>query len=305
MYDAGTGQIVWSLLPGTDVGRGLEADIDPRFPGDEFWGGTAAGLVDVHGQRISNAPTSVNFAVWWDADPLREIEDANRIMKWDWEAGALVTLLTATGADSNNGTKATPSLSADVFGDWREEVIWRTVDNTALRIYTTTIPATKRMFTLMHDPQYREAIAWQNVGYNQPPHPSFFIGEGMQAPPRPPIVTSDTQAPAFVSVDPSRKIIWPPNHRMVPIAIQVELVDLIDPKPTARIVSVSSNEPVDGAGDGHTVPDWQITGDLTVNLRAERDGFGTGRIYTITIEGRDAAGNTTRQDVHVAVPVTP
>ena len=66
-------------------------------------------------------------------------------------------------------------------------MIWRTADNKSLRIYTTTIPATNRLYTLMHDPQYRAAIAWQNVGYNQPPHPSFFIGEGMKEPPRPSI----------------------------------------------------------------------------------------------------------------------
>jgi rhamnogalacturonan endolyase len=92
---------------------------------------------------------------------------------------------------SNNGTKSTPVLSADLFGDWREEVIWRAADNESLRIYTTTIPATTRLFTLMHDPQYRVAIAWQNVGYNQPPHPSFFIGEGMTLPPVPKIAVRE------------------------------------------------------------------------------------------------------------------
>ena len=61
----------------------------------------------------------------------------------------------------------------------------RTTDNKALRIYSTTIPTKHRLYTLMHDPQYRLAIAWQNVAYNQPPHPSFFLGDGMKAPPRP------------------------------------------------------------------------------------------------------------------------
>ena len=71
------------------------------------------------------------------------------------------------------------------FGDWREEVIWRTSDNLNLRIYTTTIPATNRIYTLMHDPQYRLAIAWQNVGYNQPPHLGYYIGPGMAKSPLP------------------------------------------------------------------------------------------------------------------------
>jgi len=188
LYDARTGKVIWGVLPGVDVGRGLAADIDPRHPGEEFWGASTAGLLDVHGQRVSDAPTSANFAVWWDADPLREILDSNWISKWDWKSGALIRLLTATGAASNNGTKATPALSADILGDWREEVIWRAADNASLRIYTTTVPAANRLFTLMHDPQYRAAVAWQNVGYNQPPHPSFFLGDGMKAPPPPRIV---------------------------------------------------------------------------------------------------------------------
>ena len=87
------------------------------------------------------------------------------------------------------------------------------------------------------------------------------------------------------------------------MSLDAVLVDLIDPAPTARIVGVSSNEPVDGADDGDTSPDWEITGPLSVNLRAERSGTGTGRIYTIQVEGRDAAGNTTQQTVSVRVPV--
>ena len=185
LYDARTGWIIWGLLPGVDVGRGLAADIDPAHRGAEFWTEAPTGLLDVRGKRISEAPTTSNFAIWWDADPLRELLDRNWIAKWDPAAQSLVRLLTADGAAANNGGKATPALSADLFGDWREEVIWRTADNTALRIYTTTIPAATRMQTLMHDRTYRLAIAWQNVGYNQPPHPGFYLGDGMKLPPRP------------------------------------------------------------------------------------------------------------------------
>jgi rhamnogalacturonan endolyase len=100
------------------------------------------------------------------------------------------TLLTASGCTSINGTKSTPCLSADLLGDWREEVVFPTTDNKYLRIYTTTAVTTKRIFTLMHDRQYREAIAWQNTAYNQPPHPSFYLGYGMTLPvPLPNIVT--------------------------------------------------------------------------------------------------------------------
>ena len=94
-------------------------------------------------------------------------------------------IFTAEGCSSNNGTKSTPALSVDLLGDWREEVILRTTDNQELRIFSTTIPTEHRLYTLMHDPQYRLAIAWQNVAYNQPPHPGFFLGDGMKPAPRP------------------------------------------------------------------------------------------------------------------------
>jgi rhamnogalacturonan endolyase len=183
MYDARTGAVLWTTAQGVDVGRGVAADIDPRHPGCECWGGPG-GLRSCKGEFIGPAPRSANFAIWWDADPLRELLDGTRISKWDWREGTLNTIFTAADCASNNGTKATPCLSADLFGDWREEVIFRTADNRALRIFTTTIPTDRRIPSLMHDPQYRLAIAWQNVGYNQPPHPSFFLGDGMAPPPR-------------------------------------------------------------------------------------------------------------------------
>jgi len=162
-------------------------DIDPRFLGYEAWG-SRGGLNSALGVVITTTKPSINFGVWWDADPLRELLDGNHIDKWNPNNSTTTRILTASEATSNNGTKATPALSADILGDWREEVIWRTLDSSALHIYTTTIPATNRMYTLMHDRQYRVAIAWQNVAYNQPPHPSFYLGNGMSAPPTPNIV---------------------------------------------------------------------------------------------------------------------
>ena len=158
LYDARTGQILWSGDADRDVGRGLAADIDPRHAGDEMWGGSE-GLKSSKDERIGSAPRSVNFAVWWDGHLLREILDGNRISKWDWQSGTLNTIFTAADCASNNGSKATPALSADLFGDWREEVMFRTTDNKELRIFTTTIPTNHRFITLMHDPQYRLSIA--------------------------------------------------------------------------------------------------------------------------------------------------
>lgn len=182
-FDARTGEIIWSDLPGVDIGRGLAADIDPRHLGAEMWT-FPTGLRDCQGNRIGVAPRSATFAIWWDGNLLREILDRNQISQWNYETAALTNIFTAENCVANNGSKATPVLSADLFGDWREEVIFRTADNKELRIFTTTIPTQHRLVTLMHDPQYRLSVAWQNVGYNQPPHTSFYLGEGMKAPPR-------------------------------------------------------------------------------------------------------------------------
>ncbi|MDF7814795.1 rhamnogalacturonan lyase [Hymenobacter sp. YC55] len=181
--EASTGKLIWGR-PGPsqgDVGRGLAADIDPRFPGFEAWA-SRGGLYSAKGDQITTTKPSINFAVWWDGDLSRELLDGTVIDKWDYANNRSARLLTANsfGADRNNGTKANPGLSADLFGDWREEVIWRDINNKDLLIFTTTIPTTHRLTTLMHDPQYRLSVAWQNVAYNQPPHTSFYLGSDME-----------------------------------------------------------------------------------------------------------------------------
>ena len=173
-----------STQSGADVGRGAIDDILPGNPGAEFWAASGVGLTSATtGQLLGGQqPNSINFLIWWDADETRELENGTAIAKLG--AGSL---LQCTQCSSNNGTKSVPNLVADLIGDWREEVIWRETDNSALRIYTTTDLTERRIYTLMHDPQYRSAISWQNVAYNQPPHPSFHIGSGMAAPPTPDI----------------------------------------------------------------------------------------------------------------------
>lgn len=176
LLDARTGEILWTKPAETDTGRGVAADIDPRYVGDEFWGSNSRDLFDVHGKVIGPAPRQTNFAIYWDGDLLQELLDGTTISKWDWKTGTAITLLHPDDVASNNGTKATPALQADIFGDWREEVVWRTADNRELRIYTTPYPTTHRLVTLMQDPVYRAGVAWQNTAYNQPPHLSYFPG---------------------------------------------------------------------------------------------------------------------------------
>ena len=191
MHDAATGKVLWSIASTIDVGRGICMDIDPAHPGNECWaaiGGIdnpAGGLVNAAGVQISSIrPRAYNFGLWWDGDLLRESLDGTRIEKWNPQAQRLDPLLDGAryGAASINGTKANPVLSADLFGDWREEVVWRSADDEALLVFSTTAPTRHRIPTLMHDTQYRVQVAAQNAAYNQPPHPSFFLGEGMTLP---------------------------------------------------------------------------------------------------------------------------
>jgi rhamnogalacturonan endolyase len=196
--DARTGEVIWkksSVKAGDDgegPGRGLSLDVDPRYRGFESWvaGAGISGMFDVKGNKISEHNPSVNFGIFWDDDMLSELLDGTRITKWDYQNSKADMLLNAAQYDcvSNNGTKQNPVLSGDILGDWREEAIFATRDGQELRIFTTTIPAKNRMYTFMHDPQYRVSIAWQNVAYNQPPHTSFYIGPDMKTPPKPNIV---------------------------------------------------------------------------------------------------------------------
>jgi hypothetical protein len=185
LRDADTCEILQSSdLTGFDVGRAVAGDITPDNPGGEMWSSRMVPLLSATtGAVLGAPPPSINFLAWWDADESRELEDATSITKY----GVAEPLLTCAECASNNGTKATPALVADLLGDWREEVIWREATNTGLRVYTTTNVTARRIYTLMHDPQYRAAISWQNTAYNQPPHPSFHIGSGMAEPPTPDI----------------------------------------------------------------------------------------------------------------------
>ncbi|XVV09849.1 RICIN domain-containing protein [Actinoplanes sp. CA-131856] len=186
MLDARTGAVIWSHPScGCDNGRAVAGDVYAGSAGAEAWSSSVDGLSNTSGQNVGRKPSSTNFLAWWDADPVRELVDATRIDKYG--TGGDTRLLTASGVASNNSTKQTPAVSGDLLGDWREEVVWRLSDSSALRIYSTPTVTDRRLTTLMHDSQYRVAIAWQNTAYNQPPHPSFFLGNGMTTPPQPSI----------------------------------------------------------------------------------------------------------------------
>lgn len=190
MHDARTGQVLWGTRTGTDVGRGICADLTRDHAGAECWS-SGGGLYTAKGTKISDAvpsfggAASYDSAIWWDGDASRELLDH----RWSGSAGSgyaqvlkyngstdLTRLWYDQDAKSSNWTKGNPALTADLLGDWREEMLWRNADSTALRLYSTPYPTDFRLPTLMSDPVYRLGVAWQNTGYNQPPQVSYYLG---------------------------------------------------------------------------------------------------------------------------------
>ena len=200
--DAATGKVIFQIKSNTDVGRGMAADIDPTSPGVEMWSTESHGIRDIKGNvvkpknetkgdnsdqggngddnnttmRLGGGWLPVNFGIWWDGDLLREMLDRESVSKYDWNTGRANTIYRFDGCRFNNGTKSNPCLSADIIGDWREEVLVRTEDSSELRLYVSAIPTDYRINCLMEDIPYRLSVATENVAYNQPPETGFYLG---------------------------------------------------------------------------------------------------------------------------------
>ena len=176
-----------------DIGRGIMDNVDDEYALSSgnlslFWSVAADGIYNQAGEKVGNIPNTngsnmENFAVYWDGDLGRELLDGNKLVKYSVTSGTERIYYNSKNStlpgSINNSSKSNACLTADLFGDWREEIVLRYGDG--VRIYFSTIPTDYRLTTLMHDSQYRCAIAWQNVGYNQSPHTSYYIGSAALA----------------------------------------------------------------------------------------------------------------------------
>ncbi|MER5894643.1 rhamnogalacturonan lyase [Streptomyces sp. NPDC001876] len=180
LRDAATGEVLYGAFSGRDTGRGMVGDVDPTHPGLETWasmpgGSDGSGLWTAAGDAIGTATPGTNMSIRWAGDLTTQLVDGSGDATPtvnDWRRG---TVLTATDTRTNNGTKGNPSLVADVLGDWREEMLVRTADSSAIRMYLSTEVTGHKMYTLMHDAQYRAEVARQQTAYNQPAYPGFYL----------------------------------------------------------------------------------------------------------------------------------
>ncbi len=177
--DAATGELLLYHTSSEDNGRGMAAVTLANTRGGQFWSAANYNVYDIDDNVISTARPAYCFRIYWDGDPQDELLDGVAITKFN---GTENTRLLSANGCIKNGSKAYPVLSADLFGDWREElVLCQADDSCTLRIYSTT-EATKHVVpTLMHDHTYRMSICWQNVAYNQPPHVGYYMPDSVAA----------------------------------------------------------------------------------------------------------------------------
>lgn len=195
LHDAKTGEPLWRRTANGDTGRGVCFDIDANYRGNEFWSSAAnTNVMAIDGTDISVNKPSMNFRVFWDGDLQDELFDAGYVDKWTGDKATRIYPYIVNNVPKNfydagstcNDSKATPCLIADITGDWREEIILRGKnDAPQLVIFTTNVPTEYRVPCLMHDHTYRMAIAWQNTGYNQPPHLGYYLPDYVAAHPIP------------------------------------------------------------------------------------------------------------------------
>ncbi|WP_306817077.1 MULTISPECIES: fibronectin type III domain-containing protein [unclassified Microbacterium] len=184
LRDAATGEVIFGAYSGRDTGRGLIGDVRTDVPGMEVWssmpaGTDASGLLSATGDVLASTNPGTNMSIRWAGDLTTQIVNGAEAVTPtidDWTRG---TLVTASDTRTNNGTKGNPSLVADVLGDWREELLVRTADSSALRLFVSTEVTGHKLYTLMHDPQYRAEIARQQTAYNQPAYTGFHLASGM------------------------------------------------------------------------------------------------------------------------------
>ncbi|PSN61186.1 hypothetical protein BS50DRAFT_505078 [Corynespora cassiicola Philippines] len=192
-YDARDGKVLWKHYGGSvaDIGRGLIGDIDPDHPGMESWSAAGSGLYNAPSDELLETDTKLSpwahLSLWWDGDDTVELYNDGKIEKWDPQnpttSNSLPRILRIESYGAINPGDPNPGFLGDILGDWREEVIVTNEAYDELIIFTTDQPTDRRLYTLAHNPNYRNGMTMK--GYLQNAHVDYFMGSGMSTPPKP------------------------------------------------------------------------------------------------------------------------
>ena len=250
LIDAKNGKVLMHVDNTKDTGRCAADNIWSGNKGAEYWGAANGNVYNSAGKVIGTTKPAQNFFIYWDGDLEREILDGTNISKMT-AANKIDRIFSAGGCASNNSSKSVPCMTADLFGDWREELIMRTTDNKALRIWCTASQTKVRLTTLMHDMQYRAQCCCQQSSYNQPPHVSYYLASDAPLPERPDILLNNTAAP-YIPTEPSVPV--KPSEPTPPAVINGKLVTNLVVADTAhengwRIAEATGNGTIFGDRD--------------------------------------------------------
>ncbi|MDO4864764.1 MAG: RICIN domain-containing protein [Ruminococcus sp.] len=231
-YDAKTGKAIFHINGTKDTGRCAADNVWAGNKGAEFWGAADNNVYDSSGKKIAGSKPAQNFFIYWDGDLEREILDGTKITKMTG-AGTYKNVFTAADCGANNGSKNNPCITVDLFGDWREELILRTSDNSKLRIWCTTDTTKVRLTTLMHDMQYRAQVACEQSCYNQPPHVSYYLGSDAALPARPSVKLNNTPDTSVTDIPPTTE---PAVTTVITTAeVLTTTASVVTPQPAAEL----------------------------------------------------------------------
>jgi len=288
LIDAKTGKDIFHYDHSKDTGRCAAGNIYAGNPGAEFWGAQSGNVYNGTGGTTGVERPAQNFLIYWDGDLERELLDGNTISKIGSDK-KVKYIFSADGCSSNNSTKSTPNLTADLFGDWREELVLRTTDNKALRVYCTPNTTDVRLTTLMHDTQYRMQVNTEQSGYNQPPHTSFYLGSDKGLPARPDVVVNEGGSGNIDYTNPDSSLIYNAENA-TGIGTSMYLCDTelisgisytITSKHSGKVLDLDARN----TDDGTNIQQWAKNGGSNQEWRIISDENGYCRIMSMANEG--------------------
>ena len=301
--NATTSEIYYRSESSGDDGRAIMDNFTNDYPGSVGRSVNTTWISSVADTEVSELDkdgfinwADLNWRIYWDGDLCSEYMDSPGTAKAAVvykQPGTATRLMQSTVASLNNDSKNNPSFAGDILGDWREELVLRNNDNTALCIYTTTYSTDYRIPSLWYDAEYRQAMVWQMCAYNQPPHLSYFLGEMEGFTQAPPTLTNTNRTELS-----SNDVITSSNDNAQVMVYGTGSIGIEDgASPLVLFVNVPSV--VSGTGDndnikysygscqlGATINGTDYKGDLTGSMRLVKQGDGllklTNRVFSYT-----------------------